>query len=304
MNSSNAILKNIIRNKYIYILLLPGILFYVIFAYFPMYGITLAFKEFQINKGIIGSPWIGFANFKEIFRLDDFWNAFYNTIGISFQRLLIEFSIPIILALMLNEIANSKLKRFFQTVFTFPNFLSWIVVSGIIFSLFSDEGAVNQVLMSIGADKQSLMMDQNFFRPLLYISSIWKSAGWSSIIYLAAISSINPEIYEAATIDGATRIQQMLHITWPGIKSTVAVLFVLAVGNVMNAGFDQIFNMYNASVYNVADIIDTYIYRRTFQIGSDFGSSTAVGLFKSLINLILLIAANLGVKKLGEEGII
>lgn len=304
MNSKSIFLRKVVKYKYIYLLLLPGVLFYVIFSYIPMYGVTLAFKEYQIKPGIFGSPWIGFANFRDIFRLDDFWKAFFNTLTISFQRLLVEFPIPILLALLLNEVTGRKLKRFYQTVYTFPNFLSWIVVSGIAFSILSDDGVLNQILVALGGQKQSLLMDTALFRPVLYIAGIWKSAGWTSIIYLAAISSINPEIYEAAIIDGASRFQQLIHITWPGIRSTAAIMFILAVGNVMNAGFDQIFNMYNASVYDVADIIDTYIYRRTFQLGSDFGTSTAVGLFKSVINLALLLAANLSVKRIGEEGIV
>ena len=304
MSTGNAFFSKLVKYRYIYLLLLPGVLFYIIFSYIPMYGVTLAFKEYQIKPGIIGSPWIGFANFQNIFILDDFWTAFYNTLIISFQRLAIEFPIPIILALLLNEVRNAHLKRLFQTVYTFPNFLSWIVVSGIAFSVLSDDGVLNQILVTLGEQKQSLLMDASWFRPLLYMTSIWKSAGWSSIIYLAAITSINPELYEAATIDGATRLQQLVHITWPGIRSTTAILFILAIGNVMNAGFDQIFNMYNASVYSTADIIDTYIYRRTFQLGSDFGTSTAVGLFKSLINMALLLLANLSVKKIGEEGIV
>jgi putative aldouronate transport system permease protein len=292
------------KYRYIYLLLLPGFAFYLIFSYFPMYGITLAFKDFQINKGILHSPWVGVANFKEIFRLDDFWLAFSNTLIISFQRLLVEFPVPIVLALLLNEVQKSRLKRFYQTVYTFPNFLSWIVVSGIVFSLLSDNGVVNHALVALGGRKQSIMMNSRYFRPLLYVSSIWKSAGWSSIIYLAAISSINPELYEAATIDGADRFRQLLHVTWPGIRSTAAVLLILAVGNVMNAGFDQIFNMYNASVYQTTDIIDTYIYRRTFQLGDSFGTSTAVGLFKAAINLTMLLTANFLSKRIGEEGIV
>jgi len=304
MIRKSVLFKKLNRYKYIYLLLLPGVLYYLIFSYIPMYGVTLAFKEFQIKRGILGSPWIGFVNFYDIFRLDDFWQAFVNTIAISLQRLLIEFPVPIVLALLINEVTGKKLKRFYQTVYTFPNFLSWIVVSGIVFSVLSDDGLLNRILIALGEQKQSLLMDAKYFRPVLYATSIWKSAGWTSIIYLAAISSINVELYEAATIDGAGQFSQTLHITWPGIRSTVAIMFILAVGNVMNAGFDQIFNMYNPSVYDVSDIIDTYIYRRTFQLGSDFGTSTAVGLFKSVINMILLLSANLAVKRIGEEGIV
>jgi putative aldouronate transport system permease protein len=302
--SRSKLLGNVLKNRYIYLLLLPGVLYYILFSYLPMYGITLAFKEFQINHGILGSPWVGLDNFKEIFKLSDFWVAFWNTILISIQRLLIEFPCPILLALLINEVTSNRLKRIFQTVFTFPNFLSWIVVSGIVFSLLSDGGTVNRILVSLGAQKQTLLMDPAFFRPLLYLSNIWKTAGWTSIIYLAAIASISPELYESATIDGAGRFKQMLHITWPGMRGTAAILLILAVGNIMNAGFDQIFNMYNVSVYSVSDIIDTYIFRRTFQLGSDFGTSTAIGLFKSVINAFLLFGANSIVKLFQEESLL
>ena len=302
--SKNKLLSSLVKNRYIYLLLLPGTVYYLLFCYFPMYGVTLAFKQFQISQGILWSPWIGLDNFREIFRLSDFWTAVGNTLVISLQRLLIEFPVPILLALLINEVMSNRLKRFFQTVFTFPNFLSWIVVSGIVFSLLSDGGTVNRLLATFGMEKQTLLMDPAFFRPLLYLSNVWKAAGWTSIIYLAAISSINPELYESAIIDGAGRFKQTLHITWPGIRSTAAILLILAVGNIMNAGFDQIFNMYNVSVYNVADIIDTYIFRRTFQLGSDFGTSTAVGLFKSVINAILLFGANYIVKLFGEESLL
>jgi putative aldouronate transport system permease protein len=301
--AKNKLIANIIKNKYIYLLLLPGTVYFIIFSYYPMYGITLAFKQFQYNSGILFSPWIGLQNFKDIFVLPEFWSAFTNTITISLQRLLIEFPVPIILALLLNEVISSKAKRFFQTVYTFPNFLSWVVVSGIVFSLLSDDGSVNHILIALGYSKQSLLMNSSLFRPLLYVSSIWKSAGWSAIIYLAAITSINPELYESAIIDGAGRFKQMRYITWPEIRGTVSIMLILAIGNIMNAGFDQIFNMYNAAVYNTADIIDTYIYRRTFQLGSDFGTSTAIGLFKSVINAALLFGSNFIVKKLGEEGL-
>lgn len=304
MNKKQKLIKQILYHKYIYLLLLPGVLYYVIFSYVPMYGITLAFKEFRINEGILGSPWVGLQNFEQIFRMPDFWNAFRNTLVISFQRLLFEFPAPIILALVLNEVSNNKLKRFYQTVFTFPNFLSWVVVSGILINLFGDSGIINNVLTMFGGEKQNVLMQPDAFRPLLYLSSIWKSAGWSAIIYLSAITSISPELYEAASVDGANRFQKVLHITWPGIRGTVCIMLILAVGGIMNAGFDQIFNLYNASTMEVGDIIDTYIYRRTFQLGSDFGSSTAVGLFKSVINLILLLTANLIVTRAGEEGLV
>jgi putative aldouronate transport system permease protein len=291
------------RDRFIYLLLLPGVVFFIIFNYIPMYGITLAFKKYMVGDGILGSPWIGFTNFRKLFALPDFWRAFFNTITISLQRLIFEFPVPVILALLLNEVRNIFSKRFMQTVFTFPNFLSWIVVAGLTFNILTDNGFLNVILVTLGREKQSLLTTPSFFRPLLYFTSNWKSAGWVAIIYLAGITSINHELYEAAVIDGASRFRQTLHVTWPGIRSTVAIMLILAVGNTMNAGFDQIFNLYNSVVYSVADIMETYIYRRAFSTGSDFGAATAVTLFRAVINFSLLLMANWIVRFIGEEGL-
>lgn len=301
------ITKNLKKYKYFYILLIPTILYYIIFCYMPMYGITLAFKEFNFNNGIMRSPWVGLKNFNEIFQYKDFWSAFKNTLVISAGRLIFEFPIPIIVALLLNEMSKHRLKSIYQTVFTFPHFLSWIVLSGVIVNLLNDAGIVNQFLVSIGYEKADILVNPSKFRPFIYTTNIWKEVGWSAIIYLAAIAGINPELYEAAIVDGAGRFQRMKAITWPSIKNTVAVLFILAIGNSMGGGakgFDQIFNLYNPAVYNVSDILDTYIYRTTFYTGASFGVSTAVGLFKSVINFILLYTANYVVKRLGEEGLV
>lgn len=298
------LIKNIKAHKYLLILLIPALIQYIVFMYVPMYGITLAFKEFMYNKGIIGSPWVGFRNFTDIFTLPDFWNAFKNTIIISFSRIIFEFPIPIIIALLLNEIRSNKIKRVFQTVFTFPYFISWIVVTGIVFSLLSNDGFFNHVLVALGGQKVNLLVQSNTFRPLLYIVDSWKNAGWGTIIYLAAMASINSELYDSAGIDGANRFQQMRYITWASIRGTVAILLILQVGNIMNAGFEQILNMYNPTVQDVSDILDTFIYRRSFFLGADYGTSTAIGLFKSVINFTLLFGANAIVKMLGEEGIV
>ncbi|MCL2059230.1 MAG: ABC transporter permease subunit [Oscillospiraceae bacterium] len=295
--------QQIWRDRLIYFLLLPGVVFFIIFNYIPMYGITLAFKKYMVGDGILGSPWIGFSNFEKLFKLPDFWRAFTNTIVISLQRLVFEFPVPIILALLLNEVRRNIPKRFMQTVFTFPNFLSWIVVAGLTFNILADNGLVNVILVTLGHEKQSLLTTPSFFRPLLYFTSNWKSAGWVAIIYLASITSINYELYEAAVIDGANRFKQTIYVTWPGIRSTVAIMFILAIGNTMNAGFDQIFNLYNPVVYDVADIMETYIYRRAFSTGSDFGAATAVTLFRAVINFTLLLLANFVVRFIGEEGL-
>jgi putative aldouronate transport system permease protein len=267
-----------------------------------MYGILLAFKEFDFSLGILKSPWNNFQNFVDVFSNPDFFHAFRNTLFISVGRLVIEFPVPIVMALLLNEITKSRLKRIYQTLFTFPHFLSWIILSGIIINMLSDQGIVNQVLLALGLEKNNILLSNGPFVASLFVSNIWKEAGWSTILYLASIAGINPELYEAATVDGANRYQQMLAITWPTVKNTAIILLVLAVGNIMNGSFDQIFNLYNPTVYAYADTIDTYVYRATFVDATGFGYSTAVGLFKSVLNFILLYSANYLAKVMGKEG--
>jgi putative aldouronate transport system permease protein len=288
-----------------YLLLLPVVIYFALFAYVPMYGVTLSFKKFMYNEGIIGSPWVGFDNFKFIFQYSTFWVAFRNTIIISVGRLVIEFPMAIILALLLNEIARSKFKRVYQTIFTFPHFLSWVVLGGVLVNILGNTGAVHTILAQIGLKDVSFLTNPDSFRPMLYITSIWKEAGWGAIIYLAAIAGISPELYEAAYMDGANRWKQMLHITWPSISGVTAMMLILAVGGIMNGGFDQIFNLYSPGVYDVADILDTFMYRLSFSgtVNLGFGIITAVGLLKSVISLFLLVLANYLVKRMGQEGL-
>ncbi|WP_219837841.1 sugar ABC transporter permease [Paenibacillus sp. R14(2021)] len=296
--------KDLYKHRYLYLLLLPTVLFYVMFQYVPMYGVLLAFKELHIREGILRSPWVGMDNFKELVAQSDFWRAFWNTLYISCGRLVFEFPIAIVLALMINEVAREKLKKFYQTVYTFPHFISWVIISGIMFNFLGTTGVLNQILDSLGYHKMTFLTDPSLFRAIVFISSIWKEVGWSAIIYLAAIAGINPELYEAAHVDGAGRWQKLLSVTWPSIRGTAAILLILAVGNAMNGGFDQIFNLYNPGVYSTGDIIDTYTYRSAFADGLSFGVSTAVGLFKAVLNFSLLYSANYIVKKLGGEGLV
>lgn len=293
----------LLKYKYVYALLLPGAVFYIIFAYGPMYGILMAFEKFSIRRGVLGSQWIGLHNFELLFSKADFWNAFSNTVIISLCKLIFVFPVPILLAILLNEMFAGKFRNVLQTVYTFPHFLSWVLLAGIVTNIMGGTGAVNNLLGILGVPRQQFLASEGLFRPLIYITDIWKESGWSSIIYLAAIAGINVELYEAAKADGAGRFRRILHVTWPGIRPTVVILFILAIGNVMNAGFDQIFNLYNPVVMKVGDILDTYIYRTTFQSVSDFGYTTAVGLFKSILNFLLLIMADRIVKMAGEEGI-
>lgn len=298
-----VIFKEVAKHKYLYLLIAPVLVYYILFAYLPMYGIILAFKDFDYSKGITGSPWVGFKHFHEVFQYSDFWKAFNNTLIISGGRLLFEFPAPIILALLLNEMTRNRLKKFYQTVLTFPHFLSWVILGGIITNLLGDSGVFNQLLLSLGFEKINVLVDPSSFRYLLFISDTWREIGWSAILYLAAIAGINPELYEAAHVDGANRFQQLKAVTWPSIRYTASILFILAVGNAMNGGFDQIFNLYNSVVYDVADVLDTYVYRFTFITGDSFSISTAVGLIKSIINFALLFGANYLVRYFGEEGV-
>ncbi len=298
------ILQKIKDSRYSYMFILPGMVFLFVFCYGPMYGVILAFKEYYVNKGIWNSPWVGLSNFRELLIEPAFWNAFFNTIKISSVNIVLGFFSPLILAMLFNELKINPFKKTLQTIYTFPNFLSWIVVSGILVNLLSSNGLINQIIMLLGFEAKTFLADEYLIRPIIYISNVWKNVGWSSIIYLAAIAGISPEYYEAGIIDGANRFQRMIYITWPSIKSTAMILLILAVGGVMNAGFDQIFNLSNPVVQKATEIIDTYVYRITFNSGMvDYGFSTAVGLFKSVINFALVLAANKVVEWLGEGGL-
>lgn len=297
-------MNEVMQHKYLYLLLLPGMIFFLIFKYVPMYGIVLAFKNYKAGLGVLGSPWIGLENFSRLFSEKDFYVAFVNTLIISAMKIVFGFPLPIILALLLNEIRVNKLKKTLQVVYTFPHFLSWVVLSGICINLLSSSGAVNNLLCVMGLERVDFLTNRGGFRYLLTFTEIWKESGWATIIYLAGIAGIDLSLYEAATVDGANRLDKMIHITWPSIKNMTIVLLVLSLGNVMEAGFMQVLNLYNAAVYDVADILDTYVYRITFQQASDFGFSTAVGLFKGVANLVLLITANAIAKMFGNSGIV
>lgn len=305
----NRYIKEIIKNRYLYLLILPAILFYAIFAYAPMYGILLAFKSYNAKLGILGSPWVGFDKFEMLFSNSYFWHVLFNTIKISFLRILVEIPMPVILAVMFSELNARRTKKVLQTIYTLPHFLSWVIVSGIIINILDYNGMINSFLGLIGVDKQVFLGNKALFIPILLASSVWKGAGWTSLIYMAAISGINPEIYEAAELDGITRLKKIWYITLPSISTTIVMMLTLSAGSVLNAGFDQIFNLTNPVVREVGDILDTYIYRITFQSMPDYSFSTAVGLFKSVVNFTILFVvdsvsrrfANVGVFEGGSE---
>lgn len=297
------LMKQIWDSRYMYILLLPGVIFFLIFRYVPMYGIQLAWKEFAANLQVAGSPWVGWDNFRLLFTEADFWNSLRNTIIIAGMQLLLVFPFPIVLAILFNEIRQQKTKRVMQIILTFPHFLSWVILSSIITNLLGDSGIVNSVIVATGGEKFNFLMNKSVFRWILIISLMWKESGWSAILYMATITSIDPSLYEAATIDGANRWHRIRYITWPGIATIVTATFILRIGSIMDAGYMQVLNLYNPAVYEVGDILDTYIYRITFQKSPDYGVSTAVGMFKGVVNAVLMLTAEGVSRKFSGEGL-
>jgi len=293
----------ILQNKEIYLLALPAVIWYLVFCYGPMGGLTLAFKSFKAKLGIWGSPWVGMKNFESLFRDSSFFNAVGITLWINVVELLLCFPMPILIAIMLNELRLGKYKKILQTIFTFPHFLSWVIVGSIIKNLLSVDGVFNGILANLGMEQVVFLGDRDLFRPLLYITEIWKEAGWSSIIYLAAISGIEQQQYEAAEIDGASRMQRILYITLPSLLPTVAVMLILQMGGIMGGHFDQIYNLQNDIIAPAAETLNMYIYRITFKRTPNYGFSTAVSLFCSVVNMVLLIGTNKLAERFGGTGL-
>lgn len=291
------------RKKYLYLLLLPGVLYFLIFNYIPMYGVIIAFKDFNFAKGILHSPWIGWENFSYMFGLSDFYKVFWNSLYLGILRLIFGFPFPILLALLLNEIRSLAYQRVTQTIIYLPHFISWVVIGGILVNFLSPTwGLVNILLKELGMDPVFFLADPAYFRPIVVLSSIWKDSGWGSIIYLAAIAGINSELYEAASIDGASRVQRIWNITLPGIKSTIVVLLILRLGQIMGNGFEQIFVLQNPMNLDVSEVFETYAYRVGI-LGGRFSFGTTVGLFTSVIGLIFILLSNWAAKLMKEEGI-
>lgn len=298
-----GLLRYLSKYRYYYLMLLPAIVFYVVFHYVPMFGAQIAFKDFNIRLGILKSPWVGLENFTNLFKLPKFSQVVITTIRISFIRLIWGFPFPIIISLLLNELKSIPVKRGVQTVIYIPHFISWVILGGILQNLLSVErGAVNAIIKAVSGTAIPFLTSPKYFVGMLVVSMIWKTFGWNTIIYLAALAGVDPQLYEAAIIDGANRWKQMLHITLPSIMSTIVVVFILRVGSIMQAGFEQIFVLYHDAVYSVSDIIDTYVYRIGLTEGK-YEMAAAVGLFKSVINFLLLITANTLSRAAGEGGI-
>lgn len=272
------------------VMLLPALVFVIVYRYGPMLGVVMAFQKFSPAKGFFHSKWVGLENFRNLFTMPDIGQIILNTVFISFSKMTLGIVVPVVFALLLNEIASTGLKRMYQTLVYLPHFLSWVILAGIFADLLSKDGIINTTLASLGFEKIGFLSDQKVFPWTMIISDVWKGFGFGSIIYLAALTGIDQNLYEAAAIDGANRWQQMLHVTLPGIVSTIVLMTVLSLANILNGGFDQIYNLYRPAVYRTGDILDTFVYRLGID-NAQFSLSTAAGLFKSLISSVLIITS-------------
>lgn len=299
MNRKNfftAVKKDFIRNKNIYLLALPVLIWYAIFMYGPMYGAQIAFKNFSPALGIAGSKWVGLKHFLDFFQSFYFARLLMNTLLISIYGLIFVFPAPIILALLLNELRNIRYRRFIQTITYIPHFISVVVVCGLIVNFLKTDGLISVLISNFGGENRNLLLDPSLFRTIYISTEIWQQVGWSSIIYLAALASIDMELFDAAKIDGANRWRQVWHITLPGILPTIVILLILRLGTILNVGFEKVMLLYNPSTYITADVISTFVYRRGI-LEANFSYSAAVGLFNSVLTFILVILSNMISKK-------
>ncbi len=295
---------NVFRNNYdLYLLLIPGLIFLLLFKYAPMYGIIIAFQDFNIFDGFIGSKWVGLDQFEKLIHSEEFYQVFNNTLLISVYKIILLFPVPIIIALLLNEVRIAVFKKTIQTIIFLPHFLSWVIISGLFMNILSPSGGVvNHVIEWLGGTPISFFLDNHFFRSVVVFTAGWKESGWNAIIFIAAIAGIEQEQYEAASIDGAGRIRQMINITLPGILPTIILIFILRLGYLLEAGTEQILTMYNSVVYTSGDVIGTFVYRQGLG-QQDYSFSTAVGLFNSVVGLILIVSGNELSKKLIKRSI-
>jgi len=286
------------RDKYLYLMVLLPLAYFIVFHYIPLYGITLAFKDFDISQGIMGSPWVGLKYFEEFFSNPYSWLVIRNTVVLRLWQLAIGFPAPIILALFLNELRTERFKRIVQTSSYLPHFISLVVVSGMVISFLASDGPINNLIKSLGGQTVPWMQRPEYFAPIFTFSGIWQNAGWATVIYLAALTGINPELVEAAVIDGAGRWQRLLHITLPGIAPVVTIMFLLRIGQLLTVDYQMILLLYSPAIYETADVLGTYIYRRGI-IGADFSFATAVGLFQAVVGLVFIVGANWIAKRVG-----
>ena len=287
----SMLVKDFKKNKLIYLMALPVLAYYIIFHYGPMYGVIIAFKNFSPGRGILGSSWVGFQWFKDFFSSYYFGRLLRNTVLINVLNLIFSFPAPIILALLLNELRHERFKKTVQTVSYLPHFISLVVICGMIHDFTARDGIINDIVEWFGGERKTMLLEPGLFRPIYIISGIWQNVGWDSIIYLAALSSIDQELYEAAVIDGANRWKQTLHITLPGLLPTIVILLIMRIGAMMNVGHEKIILLYNSNIYETADVISTFVYRKGLS-QANYSYSAAVGLFNSIVNFVLIILAN------------
>jgi len=295
-------IKDFKRNKYLYAMVIPLVAYYTIFHYMPMYGAIIAFKDFKPNLGIISSPWVGFQHFSDFIHSHFFWKLLKNTFLLSLYSLLFGFPAPILLALLINELRSQLFKKFVQTITYLPHFISIIVISGIIIDLTNSNGLINDIIVFFGGERSTLTSNPGLFRTIYVSSGIWTELGWGTIIYLAALSAINPNLYEAAEIDGASRFKKIVYITLPSMMSTIVILLILKMGTLLSIGWEKVLLLYNPLVYDTADVISTYVYRRGLE-QADYSYSSAIGLFNSVINCALLYTANRISRKVNETSL-
>lgn len=303
MGSKNNVLARILRDKWLYLLVLPGLVYYIVFKLIPMFGIIVAFQTYNPYTGFLKSPFVGWKNFRDFFTHREFFLLFKNTLYISFLNIVFYFPAPIILSLLLNEVRHSWYKRSVQTLVYVPHFLSWVIVYSLFYMLLTTDGGVVNLLVEMATGRRiRFLEDPAWFRTIVIIQTIWKETGWGTIIFLAALAGVDIEQYEAAIVDGAGRLRQLWHITLPAIKSTIVILLILRMGGVLNTGFDQIYLLTNSINRAVANVFDVYVYEQGITRGS-FSFATAVSLFKSIIGMILVYSTNYIAKKAGESGI-
>ena len=283
-------------------MILPVIIYIAVFCYKPMYGVIIAFKNFRPAVGIMDSPWVGLKHFITFFNDYNFWRILKNTFSISALSILFGLPAPILLALLINEIRNTKFKRAVQTISYMPYFISMVIICGLIKTFCQSDGIITDLVVALGGERVNLLASKNWFYPIYIISNIWQNIGWDSIIYLAALAGIDQEQYEAARVDGAGRIRQIISVTLPGLMPTITILFILKMGNILNVGFEKILLLYSPTTYEVADVISTYVYRIGI-LDANFSYSTAIGLFNSVVNIIFLLLTNALSKKMNNSGL-
>ncbi|TBL73925.1 ABC transporter permease [Paenibacillus thalictri] len=298
-----SLLNDYRKHKYLYLMIFPVLLYYAVLHYVPMYGALIAFKDYRVAQGFLDSPWVGFKHFQSFFDSYYFGRLLKNTLLLNVYQLLFAFPAPILFALLINEIGGRFFKRLVQTVTYLPHFISLIIICGMITQFVARDGVIMDLLVWFGMDRTALLAYPEYFRTVYIVSDIWQTVGWSSIIYLAAITGINPELYEAAKIDGANRWKQTLNITLPGIAPIIIILFILKIGHMLDIGFEKIILLYNPNTYVTADVINTFVYRKGLGASFEFSYATAVGLFQSAVNFVLLVVANQISRKLSENSL-